>query len=267
MRPPDSSISLAKTRYNISMRISWLEPAVIRQAKHALLDHCTDWAEHFTPHFQAPPAPSGMLPDTWPHIAEHVARAEHVTAVLQANGFDQALEMFASSEHAIEQATLIAAANHIDIIRLDLIEQLLRCRIDDLVVYGNFLHLLTEWGASNLPHALTIYEQFCSAIRKTKSDHPMWTDRVGAALDGLASFYVTCGDYKQAHELFTQRHDEQTNDLVVSLCASRTFLSQNITGRAIQWLDLAATRAQTLGKSSTETKLRAKIAKLRQRLS
>ena len=249
------------------MRISWLEPSIVEQTKQALQAHKDTWDAFFTPEFRAPPAPMGFQIKEWSHVAEHVARAERVSVIIRRDGLEHAIKTFFRSPHAIEQATLVSAANQANALTMELLENLFSSNVDDLIVYGTFLHLLTAQGADDLPRTLAVYERFCATIQITKSNHPMWQDRVAAVRDGLASFYVTCGRYEQAHALFRERHDEQTPDLLVSLGASRAFLSANATGRAIQWLLLAADRAMNLGRTSTANTLRRKAATLRKRLS
>lgn len=258
------------------MRISWLEPDVVRVARAALTAHRlpeasevseASWTVHFTPHFEPPPTPVGMDAGRWPHIAEHVARAELVSAVIRERGLPAAMVAFRKSGQAIELATLVAAAVQVDQASFELVADLLACEIDDLVVYGPFLELLQQLGGRRREQALGIYERFCDAFAAKPSDQPMWRDRVDAVRDGLAGFCVHCGRHDQAHALFEQRHREDARSLLVALSASRAFLAAGAVGRAVVWLGLGAERAGALGRDDMATRLRAKQRALRARQS
>lgn len=250
------------------MRISWLDPDVIAATRSALSPPDGDWQDLFDPVFELPPAPEGVPVEAWPRIAEHVARAERVSLVVREHGFEDARAEFAASRHAIELATLVAAAVQADELELELVESLLACEIDALVVYGNFLSLLVELCASrDQPRLVASYERFCAAFAATEADQPMWRDRVAAVRDGLANVYVICGRPDDAHALYQERHREATDDLVVALAASRAFLFSRNVGRAVQWLGIGAERAHQLGRPEMEAKLRAKVDSLRKRMS
>ncbi len=249
------------------MRISWLEPGVIAVAREVLSAR-GDWDALFDPDFEAPPAPDGVPDEEWPHIAEHVARAERVSQVLRNEGFQPARAQFGGSRHAIEQATLAAAAIEVDQLELALVEDVLSCEIDELITYGTFLALLVELGANDDPERmLRSYQRFCEAAVDRESTSPVWTDRVEAIRDGLANVYVICGRHDEAHELYEIRHREAQDDLVVSLAASRAFLASGNVGRAVQWLGIGADRARSLGRDSMEAKLLTKADALRKRMS
>jgi hypothetical protein len=258
------------------MRISWLEPDLVRAARAALAAHRADhsqqageagWAAHFTPRFEPPPAPPGIDPGRWPHIAEHVARAERVSEEIRARGLAAAMMAFRTSGQAIELATLVSAAVQVDQVTFELVAALLGCEIDDLVIYGPFLELLQQLGGRRREQALGVYERFCAAFAAKSSEQPMWRDRVDAVRDGLAGFYVHCGRYDQAHALFEQRHREDARTLVVALGASRAFLAAGAVGRAVTWLGLGADRAGALGRDDMAARLRAKQDTLRARQS
>jgi hypothetical protein len=249
------------------MRITWLEPDVIREARQRLLARHDDWAVHFLPEFRPPPAPPGMDAQRWPRIAEHVARAERVSHEIREHGLDVAIERFGGSKHAIELATLISAAVQVDQARYELIAALLVCEIDELIAYGTFLTLLQERSAQNEEHAVQVYERFCAAFAATRSDQPMWGDRVDAIRDGLAGFYIRCGRHDQGHELFLQRHEEEAGSLLVALTASRVFLGAGAVSRAIAWLGLGSERAERLGRPEMAGRLRDKQETLRKRQS
>ncbi len=249
------------------MRISWLEPGQIAVAREALSAR-GDWATLFDPAFEPPPAPEGVADEDWPHIAEHVARAERVSQVLRTEGFQPARDKFGGSRHAIEQATLAAAAVEVDQLELALIEDVLSCEIDELVTYGTFLALLVELGANAAPERMIrSYERFCEAAVGRESRSPVWEDRVEAIRDGLANVYVICGRHDEAHAMYEVRHREATEDLVVALAASRAFLASSNVARAVQWLGIGADRARELGRAAMETRLRQKADALRKRMS
>ena len=249
------------------MRISWLEPDTIRTARAALSAHRSEWTDHFRPHFEPPPAPSGIDAARWPRIAEHVARAERVSEAIRELGLPAAMMGYRKSGHAVELATLAAASMQVDQITYELVAELLSCEIDDLVIYGQFLDLLHQLGAGRCEQALQVYERFCDAIAAMQSEQPMWRDRVDAARDGLAAFYASCGHHDQASALFERRHAEEQRNLVVALAASRTFLSVGALGHAISWLGLGAERAEALGRAEMAERLRAKQETLRARQS
>jgi hypothetical protein len=249
------------------MRITWLEPDVIREARQRLLARHDDWAVYFLPEFRPPPAPPGMDARRWPRIAEHVARAERVGQAIREHGLDTAMERFGGSEHAIELAALISAAVQVDRVRYEMVAALLEREVDELIVYGTFLKLLQERSASNEEHAVQVYERFCAAFAATRSDQPMWGDRVDAVRDGLAGFYVLCGRHEQGHALFVRRHEEETGSLLVALTASRVFLGAGAVGRAIAWLGLGAERAERLGRPEMAGRLRGKQETLKKRQS
>lgn len=247
------------------MRVSCLEPDLVRAARSALKTPGSDWESLFTTGFAAPPAPGGVPEDQWPHIAEHVARAERVSSVVREQGIEPAIAAFGRSPHAVEVATVIAAASQVDSVDLGLLEALLTAEIDELVAYGEFLTILVSFGAED--RVLDLYERFCANASSKQSDLVMWSDRVDAVRDGLASFYVACGHVQRAQELFEERHAEQQGDLVVALSASRAFLASGIVGRAVHWLGLGADRADELGREEMARTLRQKQVNLRKRMS
>lgn len=259
---------MGASRYACRVRISWLEPDLVRAARSALKGVHASWDEHFASGFEPPPAPDGIAAERWPKVVEHVARAERVSEVVRERGLVSAMDEFSDSEHAIELATLVSAAAQVESVSFELVASLLRCDVDDLVVYGSFLTMMVEHaGSERRDQAVALYEQFCEALTRCESDEPMWGDRVGAVRDGLASLYVMCGRDEDAHELFSVRHQEQAEDLVVALAASRAFLSAGQVGRAIQWLELGAERADGLGRASMALRLAKKAESLRTRLS
>lgn len=247
------------------MRISWLDSDVIRIARERLMDFHPDWGAHFMPHFEPPPAPPGVDPQSWPRIAEHVARAERVSQDIRERGLDAAIERFGDSDRAIELAILNAAALQSGEVAGELLVALLRCEVDDLIVYGPFLDMLQQLDQSEREQAVGAYEQFCEACRELASEQPMWRDRVSAVRDGLASFYVSCGRHEEGHEAFAERHREDAGSLLVALTASRVFLAAGAVSRAIAWLGTGAERAEALGRGDMASRLRNKQAALRKR--
>lgn len=217
------------------------------------------------PAFEAPALPAGIDAALWPRISEHVARAERVSQAIRDEGFEPALARFRGSGHAVEQATLIAAAVQIERLEFDLVVELLRCKIDEFVAYGAFLDLLQQFGKS--PRALIAYENFCTSCRHTESDLASWGDRVSAVRDGLASFYVSCGHHDEGHRRFLERHQEDPTSVLVALAASRSFWVAGATNLAIHWLGLGAERARALGRTELAVRLRKKQAILRARQS
>lgn len=249
------------------MRISWLEPQVIGIARNALMAHRGTWNALFEPQLELPPAPNGLDPDDWPRVAEHIARAERVSELVRGRGLDAAMSAYQSSEHAIEHATLIAASSMADRLSLDMLEVMLSCQIDELVLYGQFLAMLCDIGAKcDAERSLAAYESFCAAAEAVDTTADMWRDRVNAVRDGLASFYVMCGRHDDGHALFEVRHAEQTEDLVVALAASRSFLSAGVVSRAMVWLGIGAARAGELGRNEMRDRLLVKQSSLRSRL-
>lgn len=249
------------------MRISWLAPDVIAAARTALQTRSPDWGAHFSPEFEAPPRPDGLIVPDWVRVTEHVARAERVTEILREQGFEEAVRQFAGSPFAIEVATLAAAAHHVDALSLEMIELVLACEIDELLFYAPFLRLLVELGGGDHARVLGVYETFSAAYGARDSREAAWRDRVGAVEDGLASAYVFAGRLDDGDALFARRHAEDTNDVAVALSASRCFLAAGALARAITWLDTATRRADDLGRDELAKTLREKQASLRKRLS
>jgi hypothetical protein len=253
------------------VKLSWLTPNEIRLARDAFIAAGQAWDEYFATGFEPPPVPQGIAAEDWPHIAEHFARAERVSRVVRERGFEYAKYSFASSRHAVEVATVIAAAAQIDAVTMDLLEALFSCEIDDLVAYGSFLELLIEVGEAgderDVDRMLQLYERFSAAAVDANCSHPAWPERAAAVIDGLAVLYVRCGRLDEADDLFRQRHREERDNLMVALSASRAFLAAGSVARAIHWLGVGASRAHTLGRSDMEAALLRKQDALRARLS
>jgi hypothetical protein len=249
------------------VRISWLPPDLITAARSALRERSEEWATHFTPGFEPPPKPSGVLVRDWEHIAEHVARAERVTSVVVEEGLEEALRRFSASPFAIEVATLAAAAHHVDQLTFEMVALVLACEIDDLVFYAPFLRLLVDLGGNDHDRVIAVYEEFTRMYERTVSHEAGWRDRVDAVRDGLASAYVLAGRLDDGHRLFDTRHQEDTSDVAVALSASRSFLAAGALARAVQWLDIATGRARSLGRGDLASILIDKQAALRRRMS
>jgi len=250
------------------MRISWLEPAVIRATRNILLSHHADWDAHFTPRFTVPPTPDKVDPAVWPRIAEHVARAEMVSAVVRDRGLDSAVSEFGESSHAIELATVIAAALQAEQVTLELCEALFACSVDELIIYGTFLQILIDaGGVDERDRVIASYELFVAAAAAKETNQSVWPDRVDAVTDGLASLYVSAGRFKEADAVFERRHETQTSDLAVALTAGRSYLSAGAVGRAVYWLGVGEQRALQLGRTEMAATLAKKQTSLKKRLS
>src|SRR5262249_6296214 len=121
------------------MRISWLSAEEIAAARQALTAGGATWDSHFAPDFTSPALPEGAAIVDWEHLAEHVARAERVVAIVRAEGLDAARAKFGGSRIAIEAATLASAALEHGELGLDEVIGVLECPIDSFVFYAPFL--------------------------------------------------------------------------------------------------------------------------------
>lgn len=249
------------------MRISWLAPDVIAAARSALRARSASWDDHFTPDFEPPPPPDGVVIRNWARVTEHVARAERVSEVVREEGIEAARERFAESPHAIELATLAAAALEAEELQYGLVCSVLARDIDDLVAYAPFLELLIVFGRDDPEGALAVYESFAAAYSAAQSGAPDWRERVASVRDGLASAYVGAGRHDDGDALFQTRHNEDRGDVAVALTASRSFLAAGEVSRAVHWLGIGEERAEALGRKDMAEKLREKAASLRLRLS
>ncbi len=249
------------------VKVSWLSADVVRAARRALSAPGCDWSSLFAPDFRPPAAPDEVSAERWPRIAEHVARAERVSEVVRASGLEAAARSYASSSHAVEVATVAAAAEEVGALGLDLLELVLACEIDEYVAYGTFLDLLAGKCSEDPDRAIAIYESFCDAVLALDTDVPMWGERANVVRDGLADLYVRCGRMDAADEVFSTRHGEERGNVFISLSASRAFLSAGALSRALEWLGKGAERARALGRPQMEEKLVKKQEALRRRLS
>jgi|GEM_PF-1390014 hypothetical protein len=251
------------------MRISWLSADEIAAARRALTADGATWDDHFHPEFEAPAEPTDVALLDWPHVTEHVARAERISEIVRVQGLAAAQARFGDSRIAIEAATLAAAAHEDDTLELPQIIGVLECPIDSYVFYAPFLELLIEKsrGDGNLATAVGHYAQFADAYEAALSQVPHGKARVGAMRDGLADLYVTAGMTERAEALFERRHEEDRDDVAVALSASRAFLAAGSVSHAVRWLGVAAGRAQTLGRDDLAQRLRDKQANVRKRLS
>ena len=249
------------------MRISWLSADEIAAARQALTADGKGYEDHFSPGFTVPPP----LPDValldWEGVTEHVARAERVSQVVREAGLEAARARFGGSGSAIEAATLAAAAHLDGQLGLDEVVRVLGCAIDGYVFYAPFLELLAALGRGELDRAVTTYEAFCAAYAVALSGVPQGAERIGAARDGLADFYVSAGKLDDAEALFERRHEQDQGDVAVALSASRAFLAAGSISHAVRWLGIAATRAQALGRDELAARLRSKQERVRARLS
>jgi hypothetical protein len=257
----------ARGLYTWSVKVSWLSGDAVRAARRALEAPDCDWDALFSPDFEAPAAPLEIPPDRWPRIAEHVARAERVSALVRERGVGAAAQTYGGSAHAVEVATVAAAAEEDGTLGLDLLELVFACAIDEYVAYGTFLDLLSARSGDDPDRAISIYERFTESVGELRSDVPMWGERANVVRDGLAGLYVRCGRMDSAERVFRERHDEERDTLVVSLSASRAFLAAGAVARAVKWLGLGAARARALGRPEIEARLLKKQGVLRGRMS
>jgi hypothetical protein len=249
------------------MRISWLSAEEIALARQALTAGGATWDDHFTPDFVSPALPEGSDFLDWPGITEHVARAERVSEVVREQGLAAARAKFATSDLAIEVATLAAAAHEDNTLDLAQVIRVLRCPIDNYVFYAPFLELLLSLGRGDIDLAVETYEAFVQSYAHALVDVPHGTKRVSAMRDGLADVYVSAGKLDLAEALFETRHDEDQNDVAVALSASRAYLAAGSVSHAVRWLGVGATRAETLGRHDLAVRLRQKQDSVRKRLS
>ncbi len=259
------------------MRISWLSAEEIAAARRALTADGATWDDHFRPEpaggsrgngeFVSPSEPADVALLEWPHVTEHVARAERVSEVVRVQGLAAARARFAGTRVAIEAATLAAAAHEDEALELDEVIGVLECPIDSYVFYAPFLELLIGKTRNDLARAVATYEPFCEAYAAALSQVPHGAARVGATRDGLADLYVTAGMIDRAEALFERRHEEDRGDVAVALSASRAFLAAGNVSHAVRWLGIGAGRAHTLGRTELAQKLRDKQASVRRRLS
>lgn len=250
------------------MRISWLSAEEIALARQALTAGGATWDDHFAPDFVAPAPPRGGQEFLdWPGITEHVARAERVSEIVREQGLDVARARFAVSDHAIEIATVSAAAHENDSLDLSQVIKVLHCKIDNYVFYAPFLELLLSMSRGDLDLAVETYEQFAAAYGESLNAVPHGKARVSAIRDGLADVYVIAGKLDNAQSLFEKRHYEDPNDVAVALSASRAFLQAGSVSLAVRWLGVGAARAETLGRHDLAKRLRDKQETLRKRLS
>lgn len=250
------------------MRISWLSADEIAAAREALTAGGKSWEDHFpSGQFAGVTAPAGRDASDWAHLTEHVARAERVSQIVRDFGFEEAVSRFAGSGIAIEAATLAAAAHEGAVLELERVIGVLRCAIDRLVFYAPFLELMVDLGKDQVDRTVAEYEQFVVAYAKAVGGAPRGAERIGAARDGLADFYVSAGRFDDAEALFERRHDEDRGDVAVALTASRAFLAAGSVSHAVRWLGVGAERAMALGRGDLATRLREKQGRVRERLS
>jgi tetratricopeptide (TPR) repeat protein len=253
------------------MRISWLSADEIAAARQALTaggavydDHSgAPGADRFVP----PPEPSDHELLDWAGITEHVARAERVSQVVREAGLAGARARFAGTSIAIEVATLAAAAHEDGALGFEEVIGVLSCAIDGYVFYAPFLELMASLAGDQIDRAVQTYENFVAAYARALRDIPHGPERIGAARDGLADFYVSAGRFDDAETLFDRRHEEDQGDVAVALSASRAFLAAGSISHAVRWLGIGAVRAATLGRDELATRLRTKQERVRERLS
>ena len=260
------------------MRISWLSPTQLHAARRQFVknvplgaDGALDWERCFTPDFVVPTAPTEIDSVHWPLIAEHVARAERITAVLQADGLAAARERFAHSGVAIEAATLAAAARFADELVLADVVRALRCPIDPYLFYANLLELLVALQPMQVGEApgdsLQEYETFVGKYQRCLQAFDFGGERIAVAFDGLADLLVARGVYERAETIFLRRHDEESGDVSVALSASRAYLAAGLFAAAVAWLERGSARARHLGRHDMASKLDAKRDVIDRRMS
>jgi hypothetical protein len=226
-----------------------------------------DWESWFAPNFVVPPAPSEIDAAHWPWLAEHVARAERITAVLQHSGLAAAQVRFVDSGNAVEAATIAAAAHFAEQLTMTDVHRVLKCDVDPFVFYANILELLVADKTSPAVETMGAYQRFVGNYQQRLQAFDFGAERIGAAVDGLADFYVSRGAYQLAQELFERRHREERHDVSVALSASRAFLAAGQLASSVSWLALGAERARELGRDDMAAKLDAKCAAIRKRMS
>src|SRR5580698_5816052 len=160
------------------MRISWLSAEEIAAARTALSAGGAAWDDHFRPEFQAPAEPVDVVLLDWPHVTEHVARAERISEIVRVQGLAAARAQYGDSRIAIEAATLAAAAHEDDALELPQVIGVLECPIDSYVFYAPFLELLVEKSRGNLATAVGHYDQFADAYEAALSQVPHGKARV-----------------------------------------------------------------------------------------
>jgi hypothetical protein len=249
------------------MRISWLSPDEIAAARQALTVDGLSWDDHFVAGDFVVPPPSGDPPADWARITEHVARAERVSEVVREYGIEEAVSRFGSSTIAIEAATLAAALHEGSQLGLERVLGVLQCEIDSLVFYAPFVELMVELGKDFVERTVRAYEEFVTQYARAVVTAPRGLERIGAARDGLADYYVRAGRLEDAEVLFARRHEEDRGDVAVALSASRAFLAAGSVSHAVRWLGRGAERASALGKEELATKLIQKQERVRERLS
>jgi hypothetical protein len=252
------------------MRISWLSADEIAAARHALTADGASYDDNFasdTGDFVVPVMPPGSRQLDSPGITEHVARAERVSSVVRQAGLAAARARFAGTGIAIEAATLAAAAHEEGVLAFDEVVGVLSCAIDAYVFYAPFLELLVSLAGDEIDSAVAVYESFIAAYAEALSRMPHGAERIGAARDGLADFYVSVRRFDDAESLFDRRHHEDQGDVAVALSASRAFLAAGSISHAVRWLGIGAVRAAALGREELANRLRTKQSRVRERLS
>ena len=249
------------------MRISWLTPEEISAAREALTANGATWDSHFSPEFTPPPMPEGARFLDWSGITEHVARAERVSEIVRDMGVPAARAQYATTGHALEAATVAAAAHEGGQLTFDQVVNVLSLPVDPYVFYAPYLELLVELGGANIERIVRTYEHFVEAYGRAMQQVPHGSERSGAMRDGLADYYVSAGKTDEAEALFEKRHNEDWGDVAVALSASRAFLAAGSVSHAVRWLGVGAARAQVLGREDLARKLRDKQEAVRKRLS
>jgi len=253
--------------------VSWLHPDTATQVRSLLRGGRGSWSELFgesgEPDLPDIEPPEGVAKDSWPRVARHVARAERVREVVDRHGLEEAERQFGTSPHAVERASLLTALNGEELAGdLAPVVGVLTCAVDEWVAYGPFLARLVELGLERDPEAtVAAFEQFVAAAREVSCTDASWPERVDAARGGLAAVYARVHRGDDADKLYRELHDAQPQDTTVSIGAARAFLEAGETARSIGWLEIARSRAITVGRGALAQRLGEKVASLRGRLN
>ncbi len=251
------------------MRWSWVHPEIAERARAALRQGRTSWEDVFAgEQVRLGEPPAGVEADTWPRLAEHIARGERVLEVAKLAGVEAAVRRFGQSRYAVERAALVAARGGSAGAGIDEVAGILSCDVDEWLAYGQFLSRLVELSADSDPErTVDRFERFVAAVERIDAQEPSWPERVRVARDGLASLYVRVGRVEDAERLYRTRLAEEPADTTIAISAARAFLEAGDMSRAVAWLETAGNRAVGLGRDDLAQRLFDKAVTLRNRLN